>query len=44
MKFICKTENETKNLAKTFARSLVGGEIILARGTLGAGKAAFGQG
>ena len=44
MKFICKTENETKNLAKTFARSLVGGEIILARGTLGAGKTAFGQG
>ncbi len=44
MRFVTYGEKETKTIAKAVARGLKPGSIILARGTLGAGKTAFAQG
>ncbi len=44
MKIITKTEKETYNYAKNFARTLEGGEIIGLKGELGAGKTIFTKG
>lgn len=44
MRFVTNSEHETKVLAKSLARGLERGSVILARGTLGAGKTAFAQG
>lgn len=44
MKFITTNEEETRILACSFGRSLEAGSIVLAYGTLGAGKTCFAQG
>lgn len=44
MRFITANEEETRALACSFGRSLDGGSIVLAYGTLGAGKTCFAQG
>jgi tRNA threonylcarbamoyladenosine biosynthesis protein TsaE len=44
MKFISKSEKETYNIAKKFAKKLVGGEVLCLIGDLGAGKTAFTKG
>lgn len=44
MNFITKSLAQTINLGEYFARSLKGGEIIIAYGDLGAGKTAFAKG
>ena len=44
MRFVTNSEHETKVLPKSLARGLPRGSVILARGTLGAGKTAFAQG
>ena len=41
MKTIIKNLNETKKYAKLFYKTLVGGEIVLLNGDLGAGKTTF---
>ena len=41
MKFTVKNLNETEQLAKNFAASLNGGEVVLLNGDLGAGKTTF---
>lgn len=43
-RIITKTEQETIDLAKSFAKTLKGGEIIGLIGDLGAGKTCFSQG
>lgn len=43
-KIITKSDLETKNFAKNFAKTLKGGEVILLYGDLGAGKTTFAQG
>ena len=43
MKVITKNIEETKKLAKNFAASLSGGEVVLLNGDLGAGKTTFTQ-
>ncbi|MBQ9756805.1 MAG: tRNA (adenosine(37)-N6)-threonylcarbamoyltransferase complex ATPase subunit type 1 TsaE [Clostridia bacterium] len=43
-KFISKSETETKNIAKAFAKSLQSGSIVALLGDLGAGKTAFTKG
>ena len=43
-KFICRLEEETFALGGLLARNLKGGEIILLRGDLGAGKTLFTKG
>lgn len=44
MDFISHNEEETKVIAETLGRGLKPGSIILAYGTLGAGKTCFAQG
>ena len=44
MKFLSKSESETFDCAFNFAKSLQGGEILLLKGDLGAGKTAFAKG
>ena len=44
MKVISKSERETYNLAKKFAKQLQGGEVLCLIGDLGAGKTAFTKG
>ena len=44
MDFISHNEEETKVIAETLVRGLKPGSIILAYGTLGAGKTCFAQG
>ncbi len=44
MELISKNENETKNIAKEFAKTLKKGDIIRLEGDLGAGKTAFTKG
>ena len=41
MKFICKSVEDTYAVAEKLAKKLRGGEVILLRGELGAGKTAF---
>ena len=41
---ICKTPDETFELGESIGEMLVGGEIILLKGTLGAGKTLFTKG
>lgn len=43
MELTCNVKNlkETKKLAKKFAKTLVGGDIVLLNGDLGAGKTTF---
>ena len=43
MKFVVKNIEETKELANNFASSLIGGEVVLLNGDLGAGKTTFTQ-
>lgn len=43
MKYIVKNLQETAMLAKDFAESLKGGEVVLLNGDLGAGKTTFTQ-
>lgn len=42
--FICRLEQETFALGELLARNLKGGEVILLRGELGAGKTLFTKG
>jgi len=44
MKFISRSENQTCNFAKKFARKLKGREVLCLVGDLGAGKTAFTKG
>ena len=44
MEKICRNEKETFKLAKKFAKTLKGGEIVLFYGDLGAGKTTFTKG
>ena len=44
MQFICKNEEETKNLGELLAKYSFVGEIITLKGQLGAGKTTFSQG
>lgn len=44
MKFVTNSETETHALASEIAKNLRGGEAILLRGTLGAGKTTFTKG
>ena len=44
MKHILKSEKETKNFAKNFAKKLKGSEVIALIGDLGAGKTVFTKG
>lgn len=41
MKYTVQNLNETEQLAKNFAASLSGGEVVLLNGDLGAGKTTF---
>ncbi len=43
-KFVCFSEAETRNVAKTFAQNLGPGAIVALMGDLGAGKTAFTKG
>jgi tRNA threonylcarbamoyladenosine biosynthesis protein TsaE len=43
-KYICKTPEDTFELGEKIGESLKGGEIILLKGTLGAGKTLFTKG
>ncbi len=43
-KYITHSEEETFNLAKTVAQSLMGNEVILLKGKLGSGKTIFTKG
>lgn len=43
-KFITTSEEETRAFAKKFATTLKGGEVLLLKGDLGAGKTAFAKG
>ena len=43
-KYESKSEEETQNIASSFAGSLKGGEVLLLKGDLGAGKTAFSKG
>ena len=44
MEYISKTEKDTINFAKTYAKSLKNGDILLLDGDLGAGKTVFVKG
>lgn len=44
MKYTTKTEKQTFNLGKKFAKSLKGGEVIALTGELGAGKTILAKG
>ncbi len=44
MKYISKSENETKKIGKKIAAKLKGGEILALHGDLGAGKTVFAKG
>ncbi len=44
MEYISKNEIETKDIAKEFASTLKGGDIVLLIGNLGAGKTTFVKG
>lgn len=44
MEAFCKTVEETKRVAAELAATLTGGELVLLKGELGAGKTAFAQG
>lgn len=42
--FVCNSPDDTFNLGFRFGESLVGGDIVLLKGTLGAGKTLFTKG
>ena len=42
--FLSKSEKDTYNFAKSFARNLVGGEVITLSGEMGVGKTVFAKG
>lgn len=42
--FTCKTEQDMEELGKKIGASLIGGEVISLRGSLGAGKTVFARG
>ena len=44
MRYISKSEKETFKIAREFAKNLKGGEVLLLKGDLGAGKTAFTKG
>lgn len=44
MEYISKSEKETFNIAKKFAGTLKGGDVVLLLGEMGAGKTAFTKG
>jgi len=44
IKFLSKSEKETFNFAKKFAKQLIGGEVLCLVGDLGAGKTIFTKG
>ncbi len=44
MTFICKSENDTKELGRRLARTAKAGSVISLRGSLGAGKTVFAKG
>lgn len=44
MKFLSKSEKDTYKIAKKLERKLVGGEVIILNGDLGAGKTTFTKG
>lgn len=44
MEYISKTEQDTKNIAKEFAKTLSIGDVITLEGDLGAGKTVFTKG
>ena len=44
MEFISKSAEETENIAAAFASRLVGGDVVLLYGDLGAGKTTFTKG
>lgn len=44
METVCRTSEETKNVAAELAATLQGGELLLLEGALGAGKTTFVQG
>lgn len=44
MTFICKSENDTKELGRRLARRAKAGSVISLRGSLGAGKTVFAKG
>jgi len=44
IKFLSKSEKETFNFAKKFAKQLIGGEVLCLIGDLGAGKTIFTKG
>lgn len=44
MEFITNSENETRDIARTVAEKLRGGDVILFSGEMGAGKTAFTKG
>lgn len=41
MEFLSYSENDTTLFARSFARKLAGGDVVLLRGKLGAGKSVF---
>ncbi len=43
MKYIVKSKDDTKSLAKKFAKSLKKGDVVCLNGNLGAGKTTFTQ-
>lgn len=43
-RFVCRSAGETKALGERLAKSLKGGEIVLAYAPMGAGKTCFAQG
>mgnify|MGYP004640731783 CR=1 FL=1 len=44
MKYLSKSAENTKNIAKDLGKTLTGGEVILLNGDLGAGKTTFTKG
>ncbi len=43
-KFVCRSEAETIEIARTFSKNLKSGDIVALKGDLGAGKTAFTKG
>ncbi len=44
MEYVSKSEKETIKIAKDFAKTLKGGDVVLLNGEMGAGKTAFTKG